>query len=414
MRAVIRLRHLAHATEQAYCGWLKRFAGFVAERCQPDWKPAQKMEAFLTQLAQQDVSASTQNGAFNAILFFYREVLKQDVGKVDSLRAKKPVHLRYAPEQSEVLALLKNLKDDSDYPTTLIVKLIYGCGLRVTEPLNLRVKDVLDTHKFSPHNMRHEIQLKRATVWKNVRREIRHLFKSRTNAMDLPVRVRHDEKCDDSKSCEGPCSELWAWNLPSKYTARRAHEQNAGICCVGLHQAAVLQSAVQELPSVGRAWNKNVRTMESRFHAFPGGCWTPTIGSPFFRQEEQRRELRTRKRAVGNSNCAAKQQADESNNRSERRISFHRSMGKTNRNQSWKSCEAIGFWMVGRESSFNATKTPLNEGQNPRAIQQAMGHSNLETTMGYLHAESMNVKSPLDFGRNLRPFQMPTQITFDN
>ena len=43
-----------------------------------------------------------------------------------------------------------------------------------------------------------------------------------------------------------------------------------------------------------------------------------------------------------------------------------------------------------------ATHT-LNAGQNPRAIQQSMGHSQLETTMGYLHAEALSVKSPLEF-----------------
>lgn len=45
----------------------------------------------------QDVSASTQNQAFCALLFLYREALGGTLGKVDSLRAKKPVHLRYAP-----------------------------------------------------------------------------------------------------------------------------------------------------------------------------------------------------------------------------------------------------------------------------------------------------------------------------
>lgn len=59
MRDVIRLRHLSHATEQTYCGWLARFARFVRERCEPSQKPEQKMEAFLTRLARQEVSAST-------------------------------------------------------------------------------------------------------------------------------------------------------------------------------------------------------------------------------------------------------------------------------------------------------------------------------------------------------------------
>ena len=95
-RDVIRRKHLAHSTEENYLQWINRFARFVAARCAGDAKPEQKMEAFLTQLARQDVSASTQNQAFCAILFFYREVLKVEIGKIDSLRAKKPVRLRYS------------------------------------------------------------------------------------------------------------------------------------------------------------------------------------------------------------------------------------------------------------------------------------------------------------------------------
>lgn len=67
MREIIRRKHLAPATESAYCGWLARYGRFVLECCAPDLKPEQKMEAFLTQLAKQDVSASTQNGAFGVL-----------------------------------------------------------------------------------------------------------------------------------------------------------------------------------------------------------------------------------------------------------------------------------------------------------------------------------------------------------
>ena len=143
IRNLCRLRHLSLSTEDSYCGWVVRFARFVTERCEAEWTPEQKMEAFLTQLARQEVAASTQNQAFCALLFLYREALGVKLGKVDSLRAKKPVHLRYAPEVHEVRALMERTKDVSSYPTRLIVRLIYGCGLRVSEPLNLRLKDVL-------------------------------------------------------------------------------------------------------------------------------------------------------------------------------------------------------------------------------------------------------------------------------
>lgn len=141
LRGVIRRRHLSYSTEDTYVLWLKRFARFVRERS-PEGAPALKMERFLTQLAKQEVSAATQNQAFNAVLFFYRQVLGVDVGKVDSLRAKRPEFVRTAPEVHEVKALLEKVQDTGGYPTRLILRMIYGMGLRVSEPLNLRVKDV--------------------------------------------------------------------------------------------------------------------------------------------------------------------------------------------------------------------------------------------------------------------------------
>ena len=142
-RDVIRLRHLSLSTGDNYVSWLRRFARFVSERCDPLARPEQKMEGFLTQLARQEVSASTQNQAFNALLFFYREVLKVELGKVNSLRAQRPVMVRTAPAVDEVRALLAAVPDVGGYPTGLIVRMLYGMGLRVSEPLNLRVKDVL-------------------------------------------------------------------------------------------------------------------------------------------------------------------------------------------------------------------------------------------------------------------------------
>jgi site-specific recombinase XerD len=88
------------------------------------------------------ISASSQNQAFNALLFFYRDVLKKELGSVNSLRAKRPVTIIQCPSQEEVRQLLATVSDIYRYPTRLIVHLLYGCGLRVSEPLNLRIKDV--------------------------------------------------------------------------------------------------------------------------------------------------------------------------------------------------------------------------------------------------------------------------------
>jgi integrase len=142
IREVIRRQHKAISTERSYTFWLRRYItavlkmprGLTSER---------KIEQFLTDLARQrDISASTQNQALNAILFFYREVLHQPIDNVNALRAKRPVQERHAPTVTETQSLLQTIRNEGGYPTNLIARLLYGCGLRVSEPLNLRIKDV--------------------------------------------------------------------------------------------------------------------------------------------------------------------------------------------------------------------------------------------------------------------------------
>ena len=70
--------------------------------------------------------------------FFYKEALVQPLGDVSALRAIRPATIRTAPPVEQVIRLLAACKDIHGYPTRLIVHLLYGCGLRVTEPCNLR------------------------------------------------------------------------------------------------------------------------------------------------------------------------------------------------------------------------------------------------------------------------------------
>ena len=142
MREVCALRHLSINTEKSYTHWLARYGAFLLGSKLKALTPETKMEAFLTRLALTGVAASTQNQAFNSLLFFYRDVLKQELGPVDSLRAKQPATIIQCPAQPEVIQLLATVSDIYHYPTRLIVHLLYACGLRVSEPLNLRIKDV--------------------------------------------------------------------------------------------------------------------------------------------------------------------------------------------------------------------------------------------------------------------------------
>ena len=74
MAEVIRRRHLAISTERSYCAWLRRYCDYV-KKLPTHLSSEQKLDRFLTALAEENVAASTQNQAFNALIFFYQKVL---------------------------------------------------------------------------------------------------------------------------------------------------------------------------------------------------------------------------------------------------------------------------------------------------------------------------------------------------
>src|ERR1700676_363979 len=80
LRDVIRRKHFSLSTEDSYCGWLKRFYAYI-KNLPPQTPSERKIELFLTRPAKGDVSASTQNQAFNALVFFHREVIGAELKK---------------------------------------------------------------------------------------------------------------------------------------------------------------------------------------------------------------------------------------------------------------------------------------------------------------------------------------------
>ena len=138
VRDAIHLKHYSIRTEEAYVNWVKRYIYFHGLR-HPAEMGAAEVEAFLTHLAvQENVAASTQNQALSALLFLYREVLHQDLGPVDALRAKRPKRLPTVLTKEETLRLIACLSGAHQ----LMAKVIYGSGIRLMECLRLRVKDL--------------------------------------------------------------------------------------------------------------------------------------------------------------------------------------------------------------------------------------------------------------------------------
>jgi integron integrase len=139
VRNTIRALHYSRKTEQAYCYWIRYFIRF--HHCRhPAGLGAKDIKAFLTWLAvNRHVSASTQNQAFNAILFLYNKVLEIRLERIeDVVRAKESRRIPVVFSRSEVAAILSGMKQ----PYRLMAGLMYGSGLRVMETLRLRLKDI--------------------------------------------------------------------------------------------------------------------------------------------------------------------------------------------------------------------------------------------------------------------------------
>ena len=139
VRHKLRLGHYSRRTEAAYVGWIKRFIRFHGNR-HPAGLGEAEVLAFLTYLAvERRVAPATQTQALSALLFLYREVLGQPLGRMVGLvRPKRRARVPVVLNQGEVERLLGQLQGTMH----LIGTLLYGSGMRLLECLTLRVKDI--------------------------------------------------------------------------------------------------------------------------------------------------------------------------------------------------------------------------------------------------------------------------------
>jgi site-specific recombinase XerD len=139
----IRAKGYSLETERSYIPAVSKFIDFICSQpWSPDATPEKKVEAYLTQVARTGAASSTQNAKFHAILFYYREVRKTPLKDVDALRSKTGEHKRQSPSREDTGKILMAVSDAGGYPTRLICHLLYACGLRVTEALSIRIKDL--------------------------------------------------------------------------------------------------------------------------------------------------------------------------------------------------------------------------------------------------------------------------------
>jgi len=148
VREALRTRHYSYRTEKSYIQWIRRYILFHHKR-HPREMGLPEIESFLTHLAvEEHVAASTQNQALSALLFLYREVLHIEIPEsaLHIVRARKPKRLPVVLTRSEVQRILALLEGQAQ----LIAQLLYGSGLRLSEALRGRVKDLdFETHQIT-------------------------------------------------------------------------------------------------------------------------------------------------------------------------------------------------------------------------------------------------------------------------
>jgi len=136
----IRLKHYSKSTEDTYRYWCKNYI-LYHDKKHPKEMGKSEIEEFLTHLAvEKNVAPTTQNQAFNAILFMYREILGIDISEwnIQALRAKERKRIPVELSMDDVKSVLTNITGING----IVVSLLYGCGFRVKEALRLRIKDI--------------------------------------------------------------------------------------------------------------------------------------------------------------------------------------------------------------------------------------------------------------------------------
>lgn len=138
LRAFIRLDGKTYATENTYVYWVTQYIRFHKRR-HPGDMGAKEVEAYLAYLAlQRNASPSTQKTALNALVFLYKRFLSTPLEDLSFQYATKPVRTPTVFTHAEAMRVIELLPS----PYRLMAQLMYGSGLRISEVVRLRVKDI--------------------------------------------------------------------------------------------------------------------------------------------------------------------------------------------------------------------------------------------------------------------------------
>ncbi len=202
LRDKIIFKGYSRATEKTYVYWNKEYILFHNKK-HPKEMGKEEIEQFLTYLAvKKNVSPTTQNQAFNAILFLYKEILGVETNEwnIQALRAKRKEHLPVVLTKDEVREIIFQMRG----VYKLMLELMYGCGLRMNELLRLRVKDI----DFGFDNV---------YIWDSKSQKDRIVPLPKKIKEDLAIHIKHIEKIHQDDLSRGFGYVNLPYGLEKKY-----------------------------------------------------------------------------------------------------------------------------------------------------------------------------------------------------
>lgn len=255
----IKLRHYSPKTLKAYGTWIYKFQSFLKSK-DPKQLTQEDVKSFLTYLAvEKKVAASTQNQAFNALLFLYKQVLNIEFGTIKGIiRAKKTQHIPVVLSRDEVDRVISHLPA----PFDLAIKLMYGCGLRINECLSLRVKDFnFDTDILTIHNGKKDRTL---PLPLSIKAELKQQIEFVINLHEEDCRAGYSgtflPDSLEKKFPNAPKELIWQWFFPAKnLTAIEESEELRRYHIHDSHLQKTLKKAVNLSKLLKRATSHSFR-----------------------------------------------------------------------------------------------------------------------------------------------------------
>lgn len=276
IRSEIRLRGYSLRTEKTYIYWIKQFIFFNDKR-HPREMGAEEVKSFLTWLSvTRHVAVNTQKVALNALVFLYQKVLKQELGELGFQPARKQQRLPVVLTTEEVFKIIEQLSDRNK----LIIQMLYGSGLRISECLRLRIQDIC----FSSL----AVTVKDG---KGNKDRVTLLSKQLVPALEEMIKVAIDVQKQDNANGIGPSlpyalgrkypnafrSPVWMYIFPSSTLC--PHPQTGEVCRHHLHDSVIRKALHVAVRASGVRKKVSCHTFRHSFatHLLQAGCDIRTV-----------------------------------------------------------------------------------------------------------------------------------------